>query len=212
MILSDDLKLKIEENRLAALARKRKREESSVQSQREEVPSPRSSATTDKNDKIVKTEVLCISCGSQDVDTAFFQIFEELVCNSCKFSLPDYELIPQAELSSKYLLTEKTIKEMKFIEKTNPKRPGWAHMKLYLRRHAKERAFRRWGGEDGLAIEISKRNKEKFLKDLEKTKNVLCSSFLDSPTIEGKRKNKRSLTSLISSICGDSKSLHNCKV
>ena len=62
---------------------------------------------------------------------------------------------------------------MPFATKINPRNSSFAPMKLYLRKHAMEKSFKRWGDAEGLLREIDRREKEKFDRNLVDCENAL---------------------------------------
>jgi hypothetical protein len=89
-----------------------------------------------------------------------------LQLNLTKLKKEEYELVNKTELSSEYLLTESSIKMMKFLLKDNPKNPHWSQMKLYLKKHAIEKSIARWGSFELMLAEKDRRKKESFSREL----------------------------------------------
>lgn len=123
----------------------------------------------------------CICCTSDDIDKTLLGVFDEKICSACK-SLPDqcgdYELINKTEVASAYLITSDSISLMPYIEKTNPRNSNWVPMKMYLRKHARIKAIKRWGSADALLDEIDRRKKSKFEHDVDVVDDIFSSSTL----------------------------------
>ena len=98
--------------------------------------------------------------------------YGELVCTACCQYSDQYEQLTKSDVSAQYLLTESTIRMMKFQEKDNPRNPNWSMMKLYLRKHAEIQAINRWGTLSQLHLEIEKRNQEKLKKQTESVSSL----------------------------------------
>mmetsp|Transcript_18066 Transcript_18066/g.18128 ORF Transcript_18066/g.18128 Transcript_18066/m.18128 type:complete len:260 (+) Transcript_18066:152-931(+) len=130
----------------------------------------------------IKNSSGCSKCGIPNLENCLPEAFEERVCFGCKVASSDYDLITQSEVLSNYLITEGSLKQMKYLVKNNPKRAGWSQMKLYLRKHAKEKAVKRWGSLENLQKEINKRQQQKFDRSLEKTKDFFKIPFVTSPS------------------------------
>lgn len=90
--------------------------------------------------------------------------YGEQVCKTCSEESEQYDQLTKQEVASQYLLTDSTIRMMKFQERNNPRNSNWAMMKLYLRKHAITQALDRWGSLAALQIEIEKRNTDKVDK------------------------------------------------
>ena len=114
---------------------------------------------------------LCKECGQGLADIKYIEAFNEFVCGNCKLKKEEYELVNKTELSSEYLLTDSSIKMMKFLMKDNPKNPHWSQMKLYLKKHAIEKSISRWGSFEIMLAEKDRRKKESFSRELSKSKN-----------------------------------------
>lgn len=119
---------------------------------------------------------LCEVCKEGPADSAFLEAFDELVCKNCKLKSDDYELINKADISAQYLLTDSTIRLMKFLGKDNPRNAHWAQMKLYLRKQAKQKSIARWGSEDELENQRNRRKTERFEKEFNKSDDFLGGS------------------------------------
>jgi DNA repair protein len=112
-------------------------------------------------------------CRSQTVDKLLWGVFGESICSNCKFGNADFDLITKSECASAFLVPLDEMKWMKYHERTNPLKSGWKPMKLFLRKHAKEVAIRRFGSLEGLEAEKKKREELRFQRGLEKTREVL---------------------------------------
>ena len=76
---SDEGKLKIEANRVAALALKRKREEEKKSQEQEERAQ----------------ELVCENCGKGPIDEVVFRDFNESICVVCRNNDDDFEFVPK---------------------------------------------------------------------------------------------------------------------
>jgi len=109
---------------------------------------------------------VCEKCSSTDVYAMYLEIFEEYICRRCAASDDDWELLNKSTVSAEYLLSDDTIRHLRHKVKDNPHRKGWAEMKLYLRRHARNESHRRWGGADELSAERARRDGQKLEREL----------------------------------------------
>lgn len=89
-----------------------------------------------------------------------------------EFEVGASEYVTKREAMKIYCLPEGTLAVCKFMEKENPRHPGWTPMKMYCREEIRRRARERFGGLDGLIEERRKREEKRFQKDLELTKHV----------------------------------------
>ncbi len=112
-------------------------------------------------------------CNSHDIDSSYFKNFDIKVCNKCKHANKEYELISKKDILDQYMITESSIRLMKFISKPNPKNPHWPEMKLYLRKDCKAKALERWTNEEGFQDELNKRKRSKFAKEIESLNGIL---------------------------------------
>jgi hypothetical protein len=111
-------------------------------------------------------------------DMVLYENFKEKCCTSCQLKdYPDYEYISRGDMIEEYLLPLDTIKMMKFINKNNPKNPMWKPMKLYLVKHAKQKAYERFMNQDGLESEKKRRESIKFKKQMESVDQIFSSSL-----------------------------------
>ncbi len=78
-------------------------------------------------------------------------------------------------MQKEFLLPDDTISLFKSVDKPNPKNSMWRPMKLYLRKHAREKAYARFGGAEGLAQEKEKREQLKFSKQLKEAAEMFGS-------------------------------------
>mmetsp|Transcript_15185 Transcript_15185/g.31040 ORF Transcript_15185/g.31040 Transcript_15185/m.31040 type:complete len:175 (-) Transcript_15185:97-621(-) len=89
-----------------------------------------------------------------------------------EFELAASQYVTKAEAMKMYCLPEGTLAVCSYIERDNPRRKGWAPMKLYERAEIRRRARERHGGLEGLQEERRKRELKRFQRDLEDTKDV----------------------------------------
>jgi hypothetical protein len=152
--MTDEQRLRVERNRVAALEKKKQAEEA------------RRCAVVDPE---TGTE-----CGSKDIVDAMWNDFGEMVCASCKaLRKDDFALINKGDSMSRYLVSDDTMKVLKFTTKPNPRNSMFAPMKLYLVKHVREKAMKRWGDEQGLLNELDRREKERFERGLRECEDAL---------------------------------------
>jgi len=92
-------------------------------------------------------------------------------------SLEDFELnassrISQTEAQRTYCIPKGTLEVCAYIEKDNPGKRGFSKMKLYVRSEMRRRGRKRFGGKEGLIAEREARKRKRFEKDLKATKDV----------------------------------------
>lgn len=180
--LTEEQKEIIETNRLKALARRQAISE-----------------TPEKSETTISQP--CLECFTAAPDRVYVDTFGEYVCNPCKRALREYDLISKSDVCSNFLVTESTVRLMPFILKDNPKNPHWTQMKLYLRKHAMMKAIERWGSEDALEAEKTRRMKEQYERDLEQvTHRALREKIQNEVHEEG----DSTLQSLLSKMIEDS--------
>ena len=112
-------------------------------------------------------------CESTNLDEIVLKQFNEAVCSRCKANSTDYYLIPKKVVQSEYLLTDDSLSLMTFVIRDNPINPHWTGMKMYLRKHARIKALKRFGSEEALNEEIGKRKSQKTQKENEKVEEDL---------------------------------------
>ena len=76
----------------------------------------------------------------------------------------DYDLMNKSDIAAQYLLPDDSISLLKFIEKPNPINTRYKPMKLYLRKQARIKSYKRWVDEEGLNTEIERRKNLKISK------------------------------------------------
>ena len=86
-----------------------------------------------------------------------------------EWELSASEYITRSEAQKCYCVPDGTLQVCDFIERDNPKRRGWATMKLYSRVEVRRRARKRLGGKQGLITEREKRKAKRNDKDAELT-------------------------------------------
>lgn len=112
-------------------------------------------------------------CGGQPVSKDLLLTFGESCCERCRYLNDDYTLINKSDVMSQFLLPQDSIKMMKFATKMNPRNSMFAPMKLYLRKHAMQKSFKRWGDADGLMKELDRREKSRFDRGLAECEGAL---------------------------------------
>mmetsp|Transcript_4890 Transcript_4890/g.6747 ORF Transcript_4890/g.6747 Transcript_4890/m.6747 type:complete len:197 (-) Transcript_4890:30-620(-) len=128
-------------------------------------------------------QVLCQNkdnlCDSTSIDPLLWKEFGENICSICKRKTSDFDLISKGEVRSAFLIPEDTIKMMKYMEKSNPHNSHWTPMHLYLRKHAKEFAIKRFGSLAAMEFEKHKREQKKFETDFIKTDSIIREQTLE---------------------------------
>jgi len=120
-----------------------------------------------------------LECNSTSIDPLLWKYFGENICSVCKRKTSDFDMISKGEVRSAYLIPEDTIKMMKFVEKNNPHNSHWTPMHLYLRKHAKEFAIKRFGSLAAMEFEKHTREQNKFETDYIKAENVIREQTLE---------------------------------
>jgi DNA-repair protein complementing XP-A cells len=98
---------------------------------------------------------------------------EEVGCEDWEVGLSEW--VSKKEAVAKYCLPEGTLAVCEVLTKENPHRKGWAPMKLYKRSELRERAYKRFGGKEGLIEERTKREQKRLSKDLKVADNLFKS-------------------------------------
>lgn len=110
---------------------------------------------------------VCKECGSREVDDQFRAVFDVLVCKACQNRKPEkYSLLTKTEVKEDYLLTDSELRDTDLLPhllKANPHKSTYSNMMLYLRMQVEEYAYSpsRWGSEEGLDAEFTRREQEK---------------------------------------------------
>ena len=132
MVLTGEQIEKIEENKARAKARRAQVE-------------AEAKVLEEKKAKGMICEICKEMPDAEEISETLKETFEVIVCRKCQMTNEDYQIINKNTVKTEYLLTEDTIGIMKHKTRDNPHRPGWAPMKLFLRKHAREEAIYRWG-------------------------------------------------------------------
>lgn len=121
-----------------------------------------------KKEKVVGN--VCEKCASADILPMYLENFGEQICKKCASGNADFELLNKTTVMSEYLLPDDTCRHLRHKTKDNPHRKSWSEMKLFLRRHARAESYRRWGGEEELLLEVSRRKGQKLEREFTKAK------------------------------------------
>mmetsp|Transcript_76952 Transcript_76952/g.222476 ORF Transcript_76952/g.222476 Transcript_76952/m.222476 type:complete len:160 (-) Transcript_76952:15-494(-) len=97
----------------------------------------------------------------------------EVDCEDWEVGLSEW--VSKKEAVAKYCLPEGTLAVCEVSMKENPHHKGWAPMKLYKRSELRERAYKRFGGKEGLIEERTKREQKRLSKDLKVADNIFKS-------------------------------------
>ena len=118
----------------------------------------------------------CQECLNAIINQSFIKHYSIPVCDDCiKINTEKYSLLTKTECRVDYLLTDGELRDKSILPhwiKPNPHKQTYSNMLLYCRSQVEEYAFKKWGGEKGLDLEISKRKqdslkrkRQKFLKN-----------------------------------------------
>ena len=111
--------------------------------------------------------------GNEDSKDKKGRVVEEVECEDWEVGLSEW--VSKKEAVSKYCLPEGTLAVCEVSTKDNPHHKGWAPMKLYKRSELRERAYKRFGGKEGLIEERMKREQKRLSKDLKAADNLFKS-------------------------------------
>ena len=91
------------------------------------------------------------------------------------------KLVTKEEAMRKYCLPLGTLAVCSYEEKANPRHKGWTPMRLYNRSEVRKRAHERFNGLDGLVDERRRRERKRFAKDMEETKDLFKTKKSKAP-------------------------------
>lgn len=94
-------------------------------------------------------------------------------CEEWEIGLSDW--VSKKEAVAKYCLSEGTLAVCEVSTKDNPRHKGWAPMKLYRRTELRERAYKRYGGKEGLIKERTSREQKRLSKDMKTADDIFKS-------------------------------------
>lgn len=97
---------------------------------------------------------------------------EEVDCEDWEIELSEW--VSKKEAVEKYCLPEGTLAVCEVSTKDNPHNKGWAPMKLYRRSELRNRAYKRYGGKEGLIEERTKREQKRLAKDLKDAEDIFA--------------------------------------
>ena len=117
-----------------------------------------------------------VQCSSLVIDMSLYEAFNEIVCYDCKRNTDQYDLLTKSEATKIYLIPTDAFSSLKYKEQSNPHRPGWNAMKLYLRKHVMALSLQRFGSEDALAKEKKHREEKRYEREVGRTRNTLTES------------------------------------
>eukprot|EP00955_Chlamydomonas_euryale_P045303 353118-Chlamydomonas_euryale.AAC.3 len=83
----------------------------------------------------------CEQCGCPSISSVWWSTFGARLCDGCARSAP---LISKGSAKAAYLLTDRDLRGLGAMPKTNPQHKAWKPMLLYLQ--SQVRARREWGG------------------------------------------------------------------
>mmetsp|Transcript_16939 Transcript_16939/g.28708 ORF Transcript_16939/g.28708 Transcript_16939/m.28708 type:complete len:263 (+) Transcript_16939:58-846(+) len=184
MKLSDEQVQKIRENRAKALQileQKRLEKEKADKFDKDNFENKNTSelvtgSSSDLRCLYVSEEEQHAVCTSSYIDIPIYETFGEQVCSLCKQSTDSFDLLSKSEAAKLYLIPDDAFRFLKFQEKDNPHNSSWTPMKLYLRKHLRDLALKRFGSFDKLDEERQKRAMAQYEKGLDRTRNALSTT------------------------------------
>ena len=109
----------------------------------------------------------CKDCDKEFLTSSLLKDFGVEACDQCKMALRDsmYAMVTKSDAKRKYLLLDDDLEphttdgppSLRFIERKNPLNEHWGRMKLFLRSQVEAAAHARFGGAQGLADELERR-------------------------------------------------------
>ena len=163
MVLTEEQKQKIKENRERALALKKKKAEERAAEKKEELEV--ANATKSNDDEALRDD----------------NKNEDSNDEGDNLELEDFEVgaspwVTKDEAMRKYCLPQGTLAVCSYEERPNPRKKSWTPMRLYKRSEIRRRARERFGGLEGLVEERRKRDKKRFANDMAETRDVFKKS------------------------------------
>ncbi|KAL7346710.1 DNA repair protein RAD14 [Encephalitozoon intestinalis] len=123
-----------------------------------------------KEDESILLPVLpgkrCKYCLQIPLDDEIEKTFGIPVCRSCRYS--SLKFVTKTSCLSDYLLVDDELKELRFLERPNPRKGTWSRMHLYLKEEVEEFAVWKWGSLE--KIEEIKEKRKKRTKDRKQRK------------------------------------------
>ena len=160
MVLTEEQKRKIQENRERALALKKKKAEERAVAEEATAAAAKSTGHTSQGPTTNNKD------DDSDEDNVELEGFE----------VGASQYVTKDEAMRKYCLPQGTLAVCSFVEKPNPRNKSWTPMRLYKRSEIRRRARERFGGLEGLVEERRKRDKKRFANDMAETKDVFKKS------------------------------------
>jgi DNA repair protein len=111
------------------------------------------------------------TCGAP-TDSLMASTFGEAVCSRCKFNHEDFEVVSKEVAKKDYMLTDFSLSTLKYLSKPNPHNASWSHIKLYLRKHLKDRAAVRWGSFENMTSRRRAREERKYEAAVKKVGDI----------------------------------------
>jgi len=168
--LTEEQQAQIAINKRRALElRKRKLEE---EEERQQIQQLQENGKEEEEEEEVRGPRCEVCKTRENLNAGLLEAFGVGVCKACASQTTDYDLINKTDVSSQFCIPDDVIGMLKFKERPNPKKPGWAPMKLYLVKHAREASYKRWKDEEGLEKEKARREAKKYDRDLAKSQKA----------------------------------------
>jgi DNA repair protein len=106
-------------------------------------------------------ERACQQCGAMSVDNQLLTVFGEAVCRTCKKEHERFRLVTKSKAKEHFLVSDDDLASLKFLHASNPSKPGWAQMKLFMWQHVEMLALERWGSWPAIEAERQRRVAER---------------------------------------------------
>jgi DNA repair protein len=153
------------------------------------------------------------------IDMSFFESYSEKACRRCIKDSESLQQVTKVELKEHFLLTDSVINKMPYILVDNPRNKHWSQMKLYLKKHAIQKSIEKWGTEEDLNAERTRREQRKFEEKLDDAKHFFanvdksamsidegCDSNLSTVKMKRQNKRKHMIRNMVACIKGESNS------
>eukprot|EP00510_Aplanochytrium_minuta_P003838 CAMPEP_0184012598 /NCGR_PEP_ID=MMETSP0954-20121128/4514_1 /TAXON_ID=627963 /ORGANISM="Aplanochytrium sp, Strain PBS07" /LENGTH=333 /DNA_ID=CAMNT_0026292629 /DNA_START=218 /DNA_END=1216 /DNA_ORIENTATION=+ len=139
---------------------------------------PDGSAGSGKNDKIET----CNVCDRPNIDNKIFSHFRIPLCYECKSTDPKYKMMTKTRAKSEYLLNDKILDDLPWMEINNPRHGAWSRMKLFMTVQVEVACIKKYGSIHSMEEIRDKRVKQRIEKQQKKKgtqpgENILSSAI-----------------------------------
>lgn len=117
-----------------------------------------------------------VGCTRTGVDQVILEAFNEAICSVCKLKTDDFDFLTKSNAANEYLLPDDVFRVLPFHTKNNPFNSSWTPMKLYLRKHVRGVALKRYGSAESIEEERRRRETKKFERNVNQTNAILAES------------------------------------